>query len=935
MRCPLLLPSQLSAEQQPLYKDMLAGIGSDFKPVFEAQTPEGQLIGPWGAWLQEPAIGGAIWELVKVMTAQATLKPVVRQVAILTVGGHFNAGYEMYAHGALAKAGGMSEETLSTILGGSRPCSLTEEEACAYDTAKALTRGGILPEASYKRAVEVFGQHGAHELIYLVGLYHLVSVTLNGFNVPVPGSQLPHLETSFLPSVLMENIVYVTPDEKSQLFALNAMDSSATIHKRIYQACDNCRAKRVRCHLGSVDQPQNPPCARCKRENKECIFSSTRKRRAKIEHDHHGIPQNKVEMTITADVSMQYDYSPPSGDGNQTESSDGQHTVSALLDREAYTSNDALEVLHEAFQHGGNPITNHSTSSGSGNESGNRSRNETVKNEIALKTWNSLRFVRTGLFTAGEALAYVTWFYTHLVPFSPVPSLRFKDPLQHSKLVEEEPVLALTILTLASRYVKLKGSGAVTRGNIIHDRLWNYLRGMITRVFWSEENFVEENTTSPATTQRSVLRNVGTCEALLLLLEWYPRTLHFPPVDRDTTSITVKDGNESISHVATETRYGRKRSGVDWLSRSDRMCWSLLGLAQSLAVELGLFEKEEIMRSQEDIERAHRIQQLLWVFLIQTSGRLGWKYLPTLSVKKQTPSATLDDSTRCWVVSKLMRWILAVEYEYVRVYVYSIVLQAVVERRRKEKASPGDQILRMDGQREDTDELYDGLYLGYLTDAARSLLRVVVDDIFPEGCLLYVPVRTYSRILSAALYLLKTCAIEAKDSEARKSLDLVVRTAGALQSSVVDDVHLSPHWGELLASLCSSLSSRTTQSVTTSSGSLMTQQLPLNTEVQRNQSTSQNSFDAERQSNLSSSNPAHSISPISTQTGILNSAYDPTYVHDLGTIQSSMGLDPQINYDDIFSWGDPMGGMDITHMPWNGDHAIYDILASVADSENQ
>jgi hypothetical protein len=102
-----------------------------------------------------------------------------------------------------------------------------------------------------------------------------------------------------------------------------------------------------------------------------------------------------------------------------------------------------------------------------------------------------------------------------------------------------------------------------------------------------------------------------------------------------------------------------------------------------------------------------------------------------------------------------MRRILAIEYEHVRVYVYSIVLQAVIERRRKEKDSPSDQISRIDGQREDTDELYDGLYLGYLTDAARSLLRVVVDEIFSEGSLLYVPVRTYSRILSAALYLLK------------------------------------------------------------------------------------------------------------------------------------------------------------------------------------
>jgi hypothetical protein len=78
-------------------------------------------------------------------------------------------------------------------------------------------------------------------------------------------------------------------------------------------------------------------------------------------------------------------------------------------------------------------------------------------------------------------------------------------------------------------------------------------------------------------------------------------------------------------------------------------------------------------------------------------------------------SFSRDQRTDENVVSKSMRWILAVEYEYVRVYVYSIVLQAVIERRRKEKASPGDQIARGESQREDTDVLYDGLYLGYLT----------------------------------------------------------------------------------------------------------------------------------------------------------------------------------------------------------------------------
>ncbi|KAE9362794.1 hypothetical protein N431DRAFT_524567 [Stipitochalara longipes BDJ] len=189
MRCPLLLSSQLSAEQKPLYEDMMVGIKSNFNPVFETYTLDGQLIDPWGAWIQEPAIGGAIWELVKVMTAQAKLKPTVRQLAILVVAGHFNAGYEIYAHGAMAKSQGMSKEKLATVLGGSRPSNLGEEEACAYDISKALTRGGILPEALYRRGFDVLGEYGVRELIYLVGLYHLVSINLNGFDIAVPGSQ--------------------------------------------------------------------------------------------------------------------------------------------------------------------------------------------------------------------------------------------------------------------------------------------------------------------------------------------------------------------------------------------------------------------------------------------------------------------------------------------------------------------------------------------------------------------------------------------------------------------------------------------------------------------------------------------------------------------------------------------------------------------------
>ena len=67
-----------------------------------------------------------------------------------------------------------------------KPDDLSADESVAYDVAYKLVRGGTLPEPLYRLAVETFGQHGTNELIYLVGLYSLVSTTLNGFNVPVP-----------------------------------------------------------------------------------------------------------------------------------------------------------------------------------------------------------------------------------------------------------------------------------------------------------------------------------------------------------------------------------------------------------------------------------------------------------------------------------------------------------------------------------------------------------------------------------------------------------------------------------------------------------------------------------------------------------------------------------------------------------------------------
>ena len=185
MRLPPLLPQDLTPQQKSLYDDMRRGIASNFN-AFKVEREDGALLGPWNPWLHEPVIGKAIWDLTLAMTAQASLPDNVRQVVILTVGARFDAAYEIYAHIAVAEREGMAPTRLATLVAGLKPNDLSPEESAAFDVAYALVRGSVLPEPLYSLAVTTFGQHGANELFYLVGLYSLVSVTLNAFNVPVP-----------------------------------------------------------------------------------------------------------------------------------------------------------------------------------------------------------------------------------------------------------------------------------------------------------------------------------------------------------------------------------------------------------------------------------------------------------------------------------------------------------------------------------------------------------------------------------------------------------------------------------------------------------------------------------------------------------------------------------------------------------------------------
>ena len=185
MRLNFVPPAKLSAEQKPLYDDMRKGIEANFKG-FVAMADDGTLMGPWNPWIRFPQFGGPIWNLVKALSLSPKLPKPVREIAILVTGARYHSAYEIYAHVLVAELRGLPDDKINTIISGQRPGNLSRQEAIAFDLAAALNAGGVLPELAWKQGVAEFGLEAMAEFIYLVGLYSMVSVTLNAFDVPMP-----------------------------------------------------------------------------------------------------------------------------------------------------------------------------------------------------------------------------------------------------------------------------------------------------------------------------------------------------------------------------------------------------------------------------------------------------------------------------------------------------------------------------------------------------------------------------------------------------------------------------------------------------------------------------------------------------------------------------------------------------------------------------
>ena len=188
MRIVPLAPETLNTELRFVHNEIANLVGHSQSQVTMINA-NGALLGPFAPMLHFPQFGIPALSFLRTLDTKATLPKNVREVAILTVGGAYGAKFELYAHSIMAAAFGLSSLTIATLAAGGKPYGLNDQESIAHEVAHALVSGRIVPDATYRQAVDLFGKEGTGELIFLISGYCLIAMVLNGFDMPAPDNK--------------------------------------------------------------------------------------------------------------------------------------------------------------------------------------------------------------------------------------------------------------------------------------------------------------------------------------------------------------------------------------------------------------------------------------------------------------------------------------------------------------------------------------------------------------------------------------------------------------------------------------------------------------------------------------------------------------------------------------------------------------------------
>ncbi len=173
-RLPPLEMHEMTPEQRRVHDEIANG-------------PRGSVRGPFPALVRSPGLADHVQKAGGHLRYESALPGKLRELAILTVARHWEAGYEWNAHAPIAESEGLASGVIEAIRVGHTPdfSDGAEKVVHAFCTEVLTTRQA--GDGIYAKALDLLGDEGLVDLVGLMGYYCLVSFTLNVFRIEPPG----------------------------------------------------------------------------------------------------------------------------------------------------------------------------------------------------------------------------------------------------------------------------------------------------------------------------------------------------------------------------------------------------------------------------------------------------------------------------------------------------------------------------------------------------------------------------------------------------------------------------------------------------------------------------------------------------------------------------------------------------------------------------
>jgi 4-carboxymuconolactone decarboxylase len=180
-RLPAIAADKMTAEQK--------------KAADAFQSARGYpMLGPFLVMLRSPEVMLRAQAMGDYLRYRNVLPRRVSELVILVTARAWTQQFEWAHHYKYAMEAGLAEPVMQAIAEGRRPETMSADEAAAYDFSIEPHHNTSVSDATYARALELFGDQGIIDLTGINGYYSLLAMMMNVARTPNDTADVKPLE---------------------------------------------------------------------------------------------------------------------------------------------------------------------------------------------------------------------------------------------------------------------------------------------------------------------------------------------------------------------------------------------------------------------------------------------------------------------------------------------------------------------------------------------------------------------------------------------------------------------------------------------------------------------------------------------------------------------------------------------------------------------